>query len=583
MMQPMVFISYSRADEAEVRQLHRDMTAAGINCWLDVEAIPPGSDWDAELQKAIEQCTHLIIVCTPTSMASSNVRAEWHYAFELKKTLHPLILKPCEIPFRLRIFQHVDATEGAYQTAIKKLVDVLPAQKSTQSTEVVEEFVTPANRIDALVKRAVVNWQAFGLLMDSSTFKVIDNARHELSQAGMDDAALQLIFLSARKNGQPLEYWAEQLQTRPNALDLVENVLIDEVSDVFSHSLQDEFQLLTSNRLLAKITEIISLTEDPTKLAILLDAAEKSLLKAAERELDISEIEDVLFQRFMQSPHIVTARALSWLNSTRLLEHALNQLDAKPLTRGSEENISLYRSALAYMTRPEAVDHLRSRTPDGFAFVPAGWFIMGGGNESDSVLAPAHGVFVPSFWLGITPVTIGEYRQFEAMPGEAKLPVHNINWLTATAYSKYVSEQRNLPITLPTEAMWEKAASWHPSEKRKLRFPWGDEPDYTRCNSFESGRRAFTPVDLFSPQGDSPYGIADMVGNVWEWTTSIWHPYPYHPRDGRHENKAGSRVMRGSSQDARRGFLNGVTTRIAFEEAYAFENAGFRAAIVLAK
>jgi hypothetical protein len=326
-MQTMVFISYARADEAEVRQLHRDLTAAGIPCWLDVESILPGTDWDAELQKAIEQCSHLLIVCTPTSMASANVRAEWHYAFELKKTLHPFILKPCEIPFRLRIFQHLDATEDGYQAAIKKLLAVLPNNHSKLSSETVEETVTGSNRIDALIKRAVANWKSFGLLLDNPTFKVIDNARDQLTDP--DDAALQLIFLSARKNSQPLEYWAEQLKRRTSALDLIENTLIDEVSETFSHTLQDEFWLFSSQRLMTKVAELVSLTDDFSKLAMLLDASEKLLLKAVEIGLDTSEIEEILFRRFTQQPHIITARALGWLNSPHLLEQAIG---SKPLT-----------------------------------------------------------------------------------------------------------------------------------------------------------------------------------------------------------------------------------------------------------
>lgn len=57
-------------------------------------------------------------------------------------------------------------------------------------------------------------------------------------------------------------------------------------------------------------------------------------------------------------------------------------------------------------------------------------------------------------------------------------------------------------------------------------------------------------MGAYSPQGDSPYGVVDMAGNVWEWTNSLYKPYPYNADDGREEMEAvGGRVQRGGSFD----------------------------------
>jgi formylglycine-generating enzyme required for sulfatase activity len=87
------------------------------------------------------------------------------------------------------------------------------------------------------------------------------------------------------------------------------------------------------------------------------------------------------------------------------------------------------------------------------------------------------------------------------------------NWLEATA---------GLPadtiITLPTEQQWQRAAQ---GDDGRI-FPWGDTFDKRNCNSKESNLRCTTPVQQYEGKGDSPFGVVDMGGNVWEWTRTIW-------------------------------------------------------------
>jgi formylglycine-generating enzyme required for sulfatase activity len=75
---------------------------------------------------------------------------------------------------------------------------------------------------------------------------------------------------------------------------------------------------------------------------------------------------------------------------------------------------------------------------------------------------------------------------------------------------------------LPTEVEWEKAARGVDGRH----FPWGDTVDLTKCNSLESGIGTTTPVGKYSPAGDSPYGVSDMAGNVWEYTSSFVANHP---------------------------------------------------------
>ena len=107
------------------------------------------------------------------------------------------------------------------------------------------------------------------------------------------------------------------------------------------------------------------------------------------------------------------------------------------------------------------------------------------------------------------------------------------------------SELPGFKPSLPSEVEWEKAAR---GEYGNI-WPWGNEFDPRRCNSAESAHNGTTAVSAFSPRGDSPYGVADMAGNVWEWTRSIHRSYPYDPSDGREDASIQDQqfVLRGGS------------------------------------
>jgi formylglycine-generating enzyme required for sulfatase activity len=134
-------------------------------------------------------------------------------------------------------------------------------------------------------------------------------------------------------------------------------------------------------------------------------------------------------------------------------------------------------------------------------------------------------------------------------------PVILASWDDAMAYCKWFngtfkSKLGDLLLRLPTEAEWEKTARGAYGNE----WPWGNEFDKIKCNSVEGGKGGTTPVGAYSSLGgDSPYGCADMVGNVWEWTHSLYGKYPYEAKDGReNEESRDSRVLRGGSFDLSR-------------------------------
>ena len=138
-------------------------------------------------------------------------------------------------------------------------------------------------------------------------------------------------------------------------------------------------------------------------------------------------------------------------------------------------------------------------------------------------------------------------------------PVVGINWYEAMAYAAWLARLTGKAYRLPTEAEWEWAArrsaarsfwakAWAWGAQRSVRrYPWVGPWAPDRCNWSGSQLNQPNPVGIF-PQGCTPDGLAELAGNVYEWTVSLYRPYPYLPGDGREDPLAsGLRVARGGS------------------------------------
>lgn len=213
--------------------------------------------------------------------------------------------------------------------------------------------------------------------------------------------------------------------------------------------------------------------------------------------------------------------------------------------------------------------------------IPAGEFTMGEGDD-------AHSVMLAAFEIAKYPVTDAAYQQFvdasghpppkhwregRHLPVMASYPVFNVSWYDVLAYCHWLSETRGETYRLPTEAEWEKAARGMDGRI----YPWGDTFDQTRCNTTEAAMGGATPVDAF-PNGASPYEVMDLIGNVWEWCSTLFADYPYRADDYRERLEGeGWRVLRGGSWlDAEWGAR--AARRLSGQPDYASHNTGFRLA-----
>lgn len=178
--------------------------------------------------------------------------------------------------------------------------------------------------------------------------------------------------------------------------------------------------------------------------------------------------------------------------------------------------------------------------PTEMVLIPEGPFIMGadvGGEEDEH---PAHEVVLSAYEIDRTEVTRRQYmrcvkagqcrqpKDFGERFRALDRPVVGVSWFDATNYCKFIGKR------LPTEAEWEKAARGPKGQT----YPWGEEaPTKARGCFAWNEPRPCKPGSY--PKGDSPYGVADMAGSVWEWLADVYDA-SYYPRSARKNPPGGT-------------------------------------------
>lgn len=198
--------------------------------------------------------------------------------------------------------------------------------------------------------------------------------------------------------------------------------------------------------------------------------------------------------------------------------------------------------------------------------IPGGPFLMGTTDRQSAYdnERPQHEVHVDEFWIDRFPVTVGRFERFvndggyerqeywtdegwewleesgveapqgwtrdvgggwllsrfgHIRPVDRAEPVEHVNYHEATAFARWAGGR------LPTEAEWEKAAAWDPAAGRSRTYPWGEAPPTSGRANLD--HQAWGPVPVGSlPAGASAYGVEQMLGDGYEWTTSHFLAYP---------------------------------------------------------
>jgi gamma-glutamyl hercynylcysteine S-oxide synthase len=282
-------------------------------------------------------------------------------------------------------------------------------------------------------------------------------------------------------------------------------------------------------------------------------------------------------------PLLSPSEARSYCRTVR--SAALDALDALPDDPAGEDAAFVYGMVVSHENQHDetilqalnlrtgaALLHESADVPAGrpgiagtSVLVPGGPFVLGvdAADEPYSLdnERPAHVVDLPAFRIGRVPVTNGEWQQFIADGGytaarwwsprgwehrlsagltapqfwssdartrtrfghiediPADEPVQHVTYFEAEAYAAWAGAR------LPTEVEWEKACAWDPVTSTRRRYPWGaQDPSEDLVNLGGSALRP-APTGAY-PAGASAYGVEQMLGDVWEWTSSPLRPWP---------------------------------------------------------
>jgi len=281
---------------------------------------------------------------------------------------------------------------------------------------------------------------------------------------------------------------------------------------------------------------------------------------------DILVIPVLVKNALMPAPQDVpdSLRDLLFCNASTVQSDPYFNQDMQRLIQGVNSSVGTAPINIQYF-EPETIN------------IPAGPFLMGSNARAgiSSHETPQHEINLPDYRFGKYPVTNAQYEEFvrdthrsvapemgwdglKVPPGLEKLPVVSVTFYDALAYCQWLSEKTHRSYSIPNEAQWEKAAR---GNDQRI-YPWGDKIDLNRCNHDQA---EVASVNAYPAQ--SEYGCFDLVGNVRQWTCTLWgekriapdpdFSYPWE-EDGRNNLDASRqirRVVRGSSMKDRIEFL----------------------------
>jgi len=562
-----VFLCHAHSDKDAVKALYARLKREGVDVWLDKEKLLPGADWELEIRKAVREAD-VVVVClskqfNQAGFRQKEVRIALDAAMEKPDGeifIIPARLEECDTLESLRKWHWVDLFES---DGFQRLILALRIR---------------ANKIGATLRqrgRSTVSRPKINAEQEAASAKAkleaeeLERQRLAKEQADHEKAKKDAAEKAAREKAEKevaekARLEAEEIERCRLAKEQADREAAEKAArekaekEAHEKTAREKARLEaeeSEKRRLAKEQADREAAEKAAREKTKKEAAEKARLEnedlerrwLAKEKADREAVEKIAREKAEHSEELRKRKATVVIALIGLMGAICTFASTLPAVK------KLYLNApTAAIFTPDA--SLRDEITDDkgvpMRLVPAGEFSMGKVDE-------AHTVYIDDFYMDKYEVTNALYKAcVEA--GECQ-PPQNTSSYTHDSYYRN-SEFDNYPViyvdwnqaqaycewrgaSLPTEAQWEKAARG--TDKRT--YPWGEGIDCDRANYSSCKGTDTTPVGSYE-SGKSPYGIYNLAGNVWEWTSSLYKPYPYVSTDGREDlNASGNRVFRGGA------------------------------------
>ncbi len=473
-----IFISYARVDKPYCKQIVDLLDM--LDVWYD-QRLHIGQKWWDQIIYRLNWCDGFIYLLSPDSVASEYCRRELDLAISLNKRIFPvLIVKGTEVPANLLHIQYADLTNGLDVTAAKTLLTAIfiaerqlkeptpelpPATTPTPGiiTPAAASLSTPATAAPTLVpptNNVPVVPPALAVLPKTDGSALIDEAVTAFRQADYDKAARLL------KEVQQSGYLSRFIDI-PSMLRQAEAALKQQA---YEREAQREY------------TPIASLMKDETTRA--LGCTAFRAFHATFPDYDPENLREIYDKTIQTQPPFDLQKAMPLLDWCRV-----------PIGRVLTERNRSRKSV-------EVAEFFMSKYPVTNA-------------QFQAFIDSADGYKNPAWWQSSLEVRrwyADHPTPISAPPGHEAHPRTNVCWYEAAAFCQWLSYKTGWTIKLPTEQQWQRAAQGDTN----WRYPWGAKFDPNLCNTKETEVHGTTSVTQY-PRSASPFGICDLLGNVWEW------------------------------------------------------------------
>jgi formylglycine-generating enzyme required for sulfatase activity len=460
-----LFVSYARVDKPFCVQIVDTLDVHEV--WYD-QRLYAGEQWWSVILRRLDWCEGFIYLLSPDSVASEYCMKEYELARDLGKPIFPVLIhEKTSIPDSLLEYQYVNLCHGLTPEAVKVLLNsiyVAERNQHNQSTLKVDSIPSESVKPPAINSATVIS--AAATAMERGQF---DQAVFLLKQAKANGFTSRFINLEA--------------------------VLAEAEA-----ALEQQAYLREAEREYKQIAELVRHQRTRRLGCEAFDAFRKDFADFdPDRLCDICADPEPERTTMVSAPVLLRARTtlplLTW-SEVPAGKVVMATNGAEPLMNGTNG---------VHVKTPELV-HVEEFAMSKYPVTNA---------QYDVFLQDPEGYADPVWWDYSEHARQWRENNPQIRParfsGETR-PRETVSWFDAIAFSRWLSAQLGITVTLPTSLEWQRAARGDDNRA----YPWGDVFDRNRCNTRESELKMTTMVMRYDESG-SPFEVFDLAGNVWEW------------------------------------------------------------------